>query len=209
MSANGSRSTESEACENADDGDDSEEFDEGERCHGAERDEGVKGRRRVENCGFLILDFGLKSWICSEGFFGRIFLVERTKSGCSHSHEHNFITQISKGKKQLLHVGGVAGGDFDHWVARGVRFAGDQRGDSGREKGGGVGDGGIDQDSRERILCGVFGISFKREWYDGFDFFEFNEHNQHKWRKLSRNRVSGGAAQVHQCERFGHAKGLL
>ena len=30
MTANGSRSTKSEACEDADDGDDSEEFDEGE-----------------------------------------------------------------------------------------------------------------------------------------------------------------------------------
>jgi hypothetical protein len=143
VTPNGTGSTESEACENADDGDDSEEFDEGERCHGAERDKGVKGRRRVENYGFLILDFGLKSWIYSEGFFGRIFLVERRESGCSHSYEHNFIMQISKGKKQLLHVGGVAGGDFDHWVASGVRFAGDQWGDSGGEKGGGGGDGGI------------------------------------------------------------------
>jgi len=41
--ANGSRSTESEACENADDGYDGEEFDEGEGCRGAGRDEGVKG----------------------------------------------------------------------------------------------------------------------------------------------------------------------
>jgi len=32
--ANGSCGTESEACENADDGDDGEEFDEGEGCHG-------------------------------------------------------------------------------------------------------------------------------------------------------------------------------
>ena len=61
VTANGSRSTESEACQYADDGDDGEEFDEGEGGHGAERDEGVKGRRRVEKCRFLILDFGLKS----------------------------------------------------------------------------------------------------------------------------------------------------
>ena len=58
----------------------------------------------------------------------KYFLVERGESGCSHSNEHNFITQISKGKKQLLHVGGVAGGDFDHWVVGGVGFTGDQWG---------------------------------------------------------------------------------
>ena len=61
VTPNGTGSTESEACKNADDGDHSEDFDEGKRCHGAERDEGVKGRRRVENCEFLILDFGFKS----------------------------------------------------------------------------------------------------------------------------------------------------
>jgi len=43
VTANGSRSTKGKACQDADDGDDSEEFDQGERCHGAERDEGVKG----------------------------------------------------------------------------------------------------------------------------------------------------------------------
>ena len=43
MTANSARGTEGEACEDADDGDDGKEFDQGERCHGAERDEGVKG----------------------------------------------------------------------------------------------------------------------------------------------------------------------
>ena len=43
VTASGSRGAEGEACEDADDGDDGEEFDQGERCHGAERDEGVKG----------------------------------------------------------------------------------------------------------------------------------------------------------------------
>ena len=43
MTANCTRGAEGEACEDADDGDDGEEFDQGERCHGAERDEGVKG----------------------------------------------------------------------------------------------------------------------------------------------------------------------
>jgi len=70
--------------------------------------------------------------------------VERGESGCSHSYEHNFITQISKGKKRLVHVGGVAGGDFDHWFAGGAGVARDQWGDAGWEEGGGVGDGGID-----------------------------------------------------------------
>jgi hypothetical protein len=109
VSANGSCGTEREACENADDGDDTEEFDQG------------------------------------EGVEGNIFvLVERGGSGCSHSYEHNFITKISKGKKRLVHFGGVAGGDFDHWAVGGVRFAGDQWGDSSGEEGGGVGYGGID-----------------------------------------------------------------
>ena len=94
----------------------------------------------------------------------KYFLVERRDSGCSHSYEHNFITQISKGKKQLVHLGGVAGGDFDHWFAGGVRFARDQWGDSGGEEGGGGVDGGIDQDRGERILCGVFGVSLEYEW---------------------------------------------
>ena len=71
-------------------------------------------------------------------------LVERGESGCSHSYEHNFITQISNGKKQLVHLGGVAGSDIDHRASGGIGFAGDQWGDSGGEEGGGFGDGGID-----------------------------------------------------------------
>ena len=43
MSPNGSRSTQGKACEDSDDGDDGEELDQGERRHGADRDEGVKG----------------------------------------------------------------------------------------------------------------------------------------------------------------------
>ena len=43
MTANCACGTESETCQDADDGNDSEEFDEGEGCHGAERNEGVKG----------------------------------------------------------------------------------------------------------------------------------------------------------------------
>ena len=58
----------------------------------------------------------------------KYFLVEREGSGCSHSYEHNFGLQISKGKKQLVYVGRVAGGDFDHWVVGGVGFTGDQWG---------------------------------------------------------------------------------
>ena len=52
-------------------------------------------------------------------------LVERGESGCSHSYDLNFRSQISKGKKQFVHVGGVTGGDFDHWDAGGVGFASD------------------------------------------------------------------------------------
>ncbi len=70
--------------------------------------------------------------------------MERGDSGCSHSYEHNFISKISKGKKQFVHVDRAAGGDLDHWVAGRVGFASDQWGDSGGEEGGGVGDGGID-----------------------------------------------------------------
>ena len=51
--------------------------------------------------------------------------MERGESGFSHSYEHNFITKISKGKKQLVHVGGVTGGDFDHRAAGGIGFASD------------------------------------------------------------------------------------
>jgi len=86
--------------------------------------------------------------------------VERRESGCSHSHDHNFWQQISKGKKQLVHIGGVAGGNLDHWASGGVGLAGDQRCDAGWEEGGGVGDGGINQDGSERVLCGVFDVSF-------------------------------------------------
>ena len=53
------------------------------------------------------------------------FLVERGESGCSHRYDLNFISQISKGKKQFVHLGGVIGGDFDYWVAGGVGFARD------------------------------------------------------------------------------------
>ena len=72
------------------------------------------------------------------------FLVEMGESGCSHSYDHNFESQISKRKNQFVHVGGVTGGDFDYRAAGGVGFASDQWGDSGGEEGGGVGDGGID-----------------------------------------------------------------
>ena len=142
----------------------------------------------------------------------KYFLVERGGSGCSHSYDHNFGSQISKGKKQFVHLGGVAGGDFDHWVAGGVRFASDQWGDSGGEEGRGVGDGGIDQDSGERILCGVFGVSLEREWKNGRQLFKFDEHNQldgDECTKYTRNRVFGGATEVYECEWFGHAQGFL
>ena len=172
MTANSAGGAEGEACENADDSDGGEEFDQGE------------GRRRAaRGSRFLILDF--EFWIAKRrksmdvinlaGISGSrtcgmscvFVLVERGESGCSHSYDLNFRSQISKGKKQFVHVGGVAGGDIDHWVAGGVGFAGDQWGDSSGEEGGGVGHGGIDQDGGERILCGVFGVSFKREWDDG------------------------------------------
>ena len=51
--------------------------------------------------------------------------MERGESGCSHSYDLNFISPISKRKKQFVHTGGVAGGDFDHWIAGGVGFASD------------------------------------------------------------------------------------
>jgi len=57
--------------------------------------------------------------------YARIFLVERGESGCSHRNDLNFISPISKGKKQFVHVDRVAGGDLDHWVAGGVGFASD------------------------------------------------------------------------------------
>ena len=103
---------------------------------------------------------------------GTVFvLVKIGKSGCSHSYEHNFISQISKGKKQLLHVGGVAGGHLDHWASGGFGLAGDQRGDEGGKKGGGSGDGGIDQNGGECILCGVFFLSIE-QWHYGFSIFD-------------------------------------
>ena len=67
------------------------------------------GISRSRSCGM--------SWI--------FVLVERGERGCSHSYDLNFISPISKGKKQFVHVGGVAGGDFDYRVAGGVGFASD------------------------------------------------------------------------------------
>ena len=52
-------------------------------------------------------------------------LVEREERGCSHRNDLNFRSQISKGKKQFVHLGGVTGGDLDHWTAGGVGFASD------------------------------------------------------------------------------------
>jgi len=130
VTANSARGPEGEACEDADDGDDGEEFDEGE------------GRRRAaRGSRFLILDF--EFWIAKRrksrdvinlaGISGSrscgmscIFvLVERGESGCSHRYELNFISPISKGKKQFVHLDRVTGGDLDHWVAGGVGFASD------------------------------------------------------------------------------------
>jgi hypothetical protein len=149
VTANGSRGTQSEACEDTDDGDDGEEFDQGE------------GRRRAaRGSRFLILDF--EFWIVKRrksrdvinlaGISGSrscgmscIFvLVKKGESGCSHSHDHNFRSQISKGKKQFLHLGGIAGSNIDYRVAGGIGLASDQWGNSGGKKGGGGGDGGID-----------------------------------------------------------------
>ena len=130
MTANSARGSEGEACEDADDGDDGEEFDQGE------------GRRRAaRGSRFWILDF--EFWIVKRrksrdlinlagisgsrscGMSWIFVLVERGESGCSHRYELNFRSQISKGKKQFFHVGGVAGGDLDHWTAGGVGFASD------------------------------------------------------------------------------------
>ena len=55
----------------------------------------------------------------------KYFLVERGERGCSHRNDLNFRSQISKGKKQFVHLGGVTGGDLDHWTAGGVGFASD------------------------------------------------------------------------------------
>lgn len=51
--------------------------------------------------------------------------MEREERGCSHRNDFNFRSQISKGKKQFVHLGGVTSGDFDYWVAGGVGFARD------------------------------------------------------------------------------------
>ena len=152
MTANGSRGTKGKACEDADDGDNGEEFDEGEgrlltpRSQRTERIVFCEVNIRGDLSGLSV---------------SKYFLVERGESGCSHSYEHNFISQISKGKKQLVHVGGITGGDLDHWVASGFGFASDQRGDSGGKEGRGGGDGGIDQDSGECVLRGVFAVSYQ------------------------------------------------
>ena len=116
MTANGSRSTESEACEDADDGYDGKELDEGEG--------GLLTQRspRTERIVFCLRN--IRSERSGLGV-SKYFLVKRGESGCSHSYEHNFRSQISKGKKQFVYVGGVTGGDLDHWVAGGVGFAGD------------------------------------------------------------------------------------
>ena len=164
MSPNRTSSTESEACKDADDGDDGEEFDKGEGGLLTQRSQ------RSERVVFLVRKIlRERSGLGVKYFF---VLVKRGESGCSHSYEHNFRSQISKGKKQFVHVGGVVGGDFDHWAAGGVRFAGDQRCDSGGEESRGSGDGGIDQDSGQRILCGVLAVSVEHEWQDGSGFFK-------------------------------------
>ena len=61
----------------------------------------------------------------SELSVSKYFLVERGERGCSHRYDLNFISQISKGKKQFVHLGGIAGGDFHHWIAGGIGFASD------------------------------------------------------------------------------------
>ena len=138
----------------------------------------------------------------------KYFLVERGESGCSHSYDHNFGSQISKGKKQFVHLGGVAGGDFDHRAVGGVGFAGDQWGDSGGKEGGGVGDGGIDQDSGERFLRGVFVLSFK-QWHYGFNIFDQYEYYEYEWGQYTRNCVSGSAAEVYQLQRNCNSSGIV
>jgi len=127
VTANGSRGAEGEACEDADDGDDGEQFDEGEGRLLTQRTQspdrvGVK-TERIVFCEVNIR--GDLSGSRSCGMSCIFVLVERGESGCSHSYEDNFISQISKGKKQFVHLGGVAGGDFDHWAVGGVGFAGD------------------------------------------------------------------------------------
>jgi len=162
VTANSTRGTERKASENADDGDDSQELDQGERV------------------------------------VGTIFvLVEREESRCSHSDEPNFYWQISKVKKQLVHVGGVAGGDLDHWASGGVGLPGDQRGNQGGQKGGGCRDGGIDQNGGERLLFGVFFLSIE-QWYYGFNIFDQHEHDEYEWGKLTGHCFFGGPGEVHQ-----------
>ena len=173
VTANGSGGSEGKACEDADNGDNGEELDQGERV------------------------------------IGTIFvLVERWKSGCSHGYEHNFVSQISKGKKQLVHVGGVAGGDLDHWAFGGVGLAGNQRGNEGGEEGGGGGDGGIDQDGGECVLCGVFGLSLE-QWNDGRNIFDQYEYDKYEWGKYSGNCFFGSATKVYQLQRNRHSSGIV
>ena len=116
MTANSARGTEGEACEYADDGDDGEEFDEGEGRLLTPR------RQRSERIVFCQVNI---RGDLSELGVSKYFLVERGERGCSHRNDPNFRSQISKGKKQFVHVGGVTGGDLDHWTAGGVGFASD------------------------------------------------------------------------------------
>ena len=123
VTANSARGAEGKACEDADDGDDGEKFDQGEsrlltpRTQSPDR-VGVKSERIV------FCEVNIRGDL-SELSVSKYFLVERGESGCSHRYDLNFISQISKGKKQFVHLGGVAGGDFDYWVAGGVGFARD------------------------------------------------------------------------------------
>ena len=123
MSAHGPRGTEGEACQDADDGDDGEEFDEGEGRLLTPRTQSPD-RVGVKTEGIVFCEVNIRGDL-SELSVSKYFLVERGESGCSHSYEHNFITQISKVKKQFVYVGGVAGGDFDHRASGGIGFAGD------------------------------------------------------------------------------------
>ena len=123
MTANRASGTEGEACEDADDGDDGEEFDEGEGRLLTQRTQspdrfGVKTERIV------FCEVNIRGDLSGLGV-SEYFLVERSESGCSHSYEHNFRSQISKGKKQLVHFGGVAGGDLDYWASRRLGLASD------------------------------------------------------------------------------------
>ena len=209
MTANRARGTESKACEDADDGDDGEEFDEGEGRLLTSRIPGTRFRAQrtqspdrfgVKTEKIVFCEVNIRGDLSGLGV-SKYFLVERGESGCSHSYDHNFRSQISKVKKQFVHLGGVAGGNFDHWVAGGIGFASDQWGDSGGEEGRGGRDGGIDQDGGECILCGVFGVSLKLERKNGFEFFNFDDDNQldgNECTKYTRHRVSGGAAKVYE-----------